>query len=72
MLSVRTKPIVGRIVIDVLAIDQGDQDVDVEQDAQGSSSRRAFTVSNVTGPPFWATRQQGDAVARRALMRRGS
>ena len=49
--GVWAEPVVGRLVVEVLAIDQGDQNIDVQQDAQGSSSRRAFTISRVTGPP---------------------
>jgi hypothetical protein len=37
-----------RLVPDMGRIDQGDQNIDVEQKRQGNSSRRALTISGVT------------------------
>ncbi len=47
-LSMILKPAMCRLVPDMGRIDQGDQNIDVEQKRQGNSSRRALTISGVT------------------------
>lgn len=48
-MAARPEPIVGLFMSDVAGVDQCDQDVDIEQKGQGSSSRSRLTISNVTG-----------------------